>query len=87
MLLILSTIGAREVSTKPGVARRFARIYTLRWALIASEYDITIVHRAGAAHANADVPSRYPRKSTRDNTGAQLDDATLGGQGIPDGWL
>ena len=28
MLLILSTIGAREVSTKPGVARRFARIYT-----------------------------------------------------------
>ncbi|XRB19089.1 hypothetical protein RI054_20g89350 [Pseudoscourfieldia marina] len=28
MLLVLSTIGSKEVSTKPGTARRFARIYT-----------------------------------------------------------
>ena len=47
----------------------------LRWAIAIAEYDIEIIHRAGAAHANADVPSRHPRKTTDDATGAQLDPA------------
>ena len=55
----------------------------MRWALAVSEYDITIVHRAGAAHANADVPSRFPRPTTEDRTGARLDpmSQTLEGRG------
>jgi hypothetical protein len=46
-----------------------------RWALALKEYDVTIKHRAGVTHQNADVPSRYPQASTIDLTGAWLDAA------------
>jgi hypothetical protein len=44
-----------------------------RWSLILQEYNITIKHRPGVKHQNADVLSRYPLASTVDNTGARLD--------------
>ena len=31
-----------------------------RWLEVISEYDVTIVHRAGRSHANADSLSRRP---------------------------
>jgi transposase InsO family protein len=45
-----------------------------RWALIMQEFDFQIVHRPGTAHANADIPSRFPLPDTLDTTGARLDD-------------
>ncbi|XRA98835.1 transposon Ty3-G Gag-Pol polyprotein [Pycnococcus provasolii] len=44
-----------------------------RWALMVDQYELVVVHRAGAAHANADVPSRFPLATDEDNTGARLD--------------
>jgi hypothetical protein len=46
-----------------------------RWALSLQDYEFTIVHRPGRMHANADVPSRFPRGSAFDGTGARLDGA------------
>ncbi len=45
----------------------------MRWALILQEYLFSVEHRAGTAHANADVPSRYPLAASFDPTGACLD--------------
>ena len=44
-----------------------------RWALMVDQYDLVVVHRAGASHANADVPSRFPLASDEDHTGSRLD--------------
>ncbi len=44
-----------------------------RWALCLMEYCYTIEHRPGKKHQNADVPSRFPSKSSHDGTGARLD--------------
>jgi len=44
-----------------------------RWAMIMSEFDLTIIHRKGSNHVNADVLSRMPRESDADATGARLD--------------
>lgn len=38
------------------------------------QYELVVVHRAGASHANADVPSRFPLSTEVDRTGARLDD-------------
>jgi hypothetical protein len=46
-----------------------------RWALSLQDYEFTIHHRPGLKHANADVPSRFPRGSAFDGTGARLDGA------------
>eukprot|EP00974_Lingulodinium_polyedra_P020121 1944386-Lingulodinium_polyedra.AAC.1 len=35
-----------------------------RWAMIIQEYHMTIVHRAGKDHVNADVLSRYAMPTT-----------------------
>lgn len=54
-----------------------------RWALMVEQYDLVVIHRAGASHANADVPSRFPLATEEDNSGARLDDGeerNLGGQ-------
>lgn len=45
-----------------------------RWALSLQEYEFEVLHRPGVKHANADFPSRYPRDSTADHTGARLDE-------------
>ena len=45
-----------------------------RWASILQEYDFQIVHRPGVQHANADTLLRLPLPTTRDNTGARLDE-------------
>ena len=44
-----------------------------RWALILSEYQMEIQHRAGLCHSNADGLSRNPVSSTIDRTGARQD--------------
>jgi hypothetical protein len=44
-----------------------------RWQMLVQEYDFEIRHRPGAKHQNADVLSRFPCKTTVDNTGAQMD--------------
>ena len=44
-----------------------------RWAMILADYDLTIVHRAGASHVNADALSRMPRDSSTDTSGARMD--------------
>ena len=44
-----------------------------RWALMLSEYDMTIVHRPGADHEAPDCLSRDPLPSTEDYTGARMD--------------
>jgi transposase InsO family protein len=44
-----------------------------RWALSLQEYRFDVIHRPGAAHQNADVPSRFPQASASDYTGARLD--------------
>lgn len=43
-----------------------------RWALSLQDYEFTTVHRPGVTHANADGPSRLPRGSAFDGTGARL---------------
>ncbi len=48
-----------------------------RWALSLQEYEFQVIHRPGKSHQNADVPSRFPRGSAFDGTGARLD-------GLPD---
>ena len=45
-----------------------------RWALMMQSYDFTIIHRAGAKHANADALSCLPLPSTKDGTGARMDE-------------
>lgn len=45
-----------------------------RWALSVQEFDFTIQHRPGVTHANADVPSRFPRVTDKDTTGARMDE-------------
>ena len=45
----------------------------MRWALSMQEFDCTIEHRAGTAHQNVDVPSRFPLPSSFDPTGACMD--------------
>ena len=45
-----------------------------RWALILQEFEITVVHRPGVCHQNADVLSRDPLPSAEDTTGARMDD-------------
>jgi hypothetical protein len=45
-----------------------------RWAMILSDYDMTVVHRAGQAHANADALSRMPSPSDQDVSGARMDE-------------
>ena len=45
----------------------------MRWALSLQDYDFTVHHRPGKSHANVDVPSRFPRSSAFDGTGARLD--------------
>ena len=45
-----------------------------RWALTMQELDITIVHRPGACHQNADVPSRSRLPSAIDRRGARMDE-------------
>ena len=44
-----------------------------RWACILQEFDMTIQHRPGSKHCNADALSRLPLPSTEDRTGARLD--------------
>ena len=44
-----------------------------RSALSVQDLDFTIYHRAGKKHQNADVPSRFPSKSSTDVTGARMD--------------
>ena len=44
-----------------------------RWALSLQEFDFQVRHRPGKSHNNADVPSRFPRSSAFDGTGARLD--------------
>ena len=44
-----------------------------RWALSLQEFEFTVTHRPGKKHCNADVPSRFPRGSAFDGTGARLD--------------
>jgi hypothetical protein len=48
-----------------------------RWAMILADYDLTIVHRAGASHVNADALSRMPRSCSDDASGARLDGPCL----------
>lgn len=43
-----------------------------RWALILMDYDFDIIHREGKAQ-RADLPSRHPRDTTEDGTGACMD--------------
>lgn len=45
----------------------------MRWAMAMQEYEFTVEHRRGSAHANVDVPSRFPLASSHDPTGASLD--------------
>lgn len=45
----------------------------MRWSLALECYDFEVVHRMGAVHQNADVPSRFPVGGPRDFTGAKLD--------------
>ena len=54
----------------------------MRWALAVNKYDLTIIHCAGAQHANADVPSRFPVGTSADRTGAQLDAAEACAGGV-----
>jgi transposase InsO family protein len=44
-----------------------------RWQLLLQEYDFDIVHRAGVKHTNADVLSRFPMQTVKDNSGARFD--------------
>ena len=44
-----------------------------RWALSLLDYEFSVVHRPGKTHTNADVPSRFPRGTAFDGTGARLD--------------
>jgi len=48
-----------------------------RWALILQEFEFEVKHRPGKAHANVDVPSRYPLQTSHDPTGACLDPVLL----------
>jgi hypothetical protein len=45
-----------------------------RWALSLQDYGFRVEHRPGIKHQNADVPSRFPRADSTDNTGARLDE-------------
>jgi hypothetical protein len=45
-----------------------------RWYLLLQDYDFTVEHRAGLKHNNADIPSRFPRESSVDTTGAHMDE-------------
>ncbi|KAK3241603.1 hypothetical protein CYMTET_48649 [Cymbomonas tetramitiformis] len=45
----------------------------LRWAISLQEFDFTVQYRPGPKNENADVPSRYPRSTTVDETGARLE--------------
>lgn len=42
-----------------GIAEPAGRL--ARWTMLLQEFDFTVVHRAGAAHANADALSRLPQ--------------------------
>lgn len=44
-----------------------------RWALLLSEYELDIVHRAGRVHCNADSLSRNPMASDNNDTEARHD--------------
>jgi hypothetical protein len=50
-----------------------------RWAMVLQQYDITIRHRPGTQHGNADALSRFPRDDSTDNSEAreQSDDHPL----------
>lgn len=48
-----------------------------RWALILSEYDLDIVHRAGRVHCNADCLSRNPVSDEIDQTEARHDQGPM----------
>ena len=43
-----------------------------RWQLSLQDYSYTVTHRPGVTNANADVPSRFPRGSAFDGTGARM---------------
>jgi hypothetical protein len=49
-----------------------------RWQLLLQEYEFEIVHRAGIKYTNADVLSRFPLSSSRDDSGAQFDSDIAG---------
>ena len=44
-----------------------------RWACILQEFDVTVVHRDGDLHQNADALSRLPLPDDSDRSGARLD--------------
>ena len=57
-----------------------------RWIEIVSEYDVTIQHRPGAKHANADGLSRQRcRQCTHCSSNKRNEDAPEGGQSVPKG--
>ena len=44
-----------------------------RWAVMLSPYCFTIHHKPGVTHTVADVPSRFPQKTSADTTGTRED--------------
>ena len=44
-----------------------------RWQLMLQDLELVVAYRPGISNANADVPSRFPRGSAFDNSGARLD--------------
>lgn len=48
-----------------------------RWLMAIQDHTFTIRHRAGVAHTNADVLSRFPEASEADTVGARMDSGPL----------
>ena len=59
--LVTDHAALKWLLTNPNLTGQYAR-----WAAIVQEHELTITHREGASHQNADALSRLPLDSSHD---------------------
>ena len=66
--LVTDHAALKWLLTNPNLTGQYAR-----WAVIVQEHELTVTHREGVSHQNADALSRLPLSSSYDSSGARLD--------------